>query len=357
MDEQNVQNPQITPEQPVTPQEPATPPVQPQPVEPTPPNVPSVEPKKSNVFAVSVLIVVIAASVYVAVASQVNVWPFGPDVTSDVAVESPTPTPDVTASWKTYKNDEFGFEFRYPAEWKIINAQNNLTNLSDLQIFLRSPGTEKGIEEKTIDPGYSYDLVVSYFEDGTKWAGEGSRENVFTGKIDINGVEAKEYTIGGAGSNYAVVIDRFPPLLLLSFETAWNKSALTLEQNRIISTLKFIEPTANWKTYRNDEYGFEFRYPPALVLNERTTIPACPDSCFEVSVELTNKFQFLFSDAPLFDVAGTESAVVVDGRSYPSFSQGDETTILLGSRRTIRIPAIGLDVDQAREILSTVQLF
>ncbi|MBI2024004.1 hypothetical protein HYT00_01280 [Candidatus Giovannonibacteria bacterium] len=37
------------------------------------------------------------------------------------AQNAPTPTPSVneTAGWKTYQNKEFGFEFKYPDDWKV----------------------------------------------------------------------------------------------------------------------------------------------------------------------------------------------------------------------------------------------
>ena len=32
---------------------------------------------------------------------------------------TPPPTPDETADWKTYRNEEFGFEIKYPAEYAL----------------------------------------------------------------------------------------------------------------------------------------------------------------------------------------------------------------------------------------------
>ena len=33
---------------------------------------------------------------------------------------TPTVTPDPTANWQIYRNDEFGFEFRYPKNWELF---------------------------------------------------------------------------------------------------------------------------------------------------------------------------------------------------------------------------------------------
>lgn len=41
---------------------------------------------------------------------------------------------DPTASWKTYTDEEYGFEFKYPNKWQLTNALNNgvsLTNIAD----------------------------------------------------------------------------------------------------------------------------------------------------------------------------------------------------------------------------------
>ena len=43
----------------------------------------------------------------------------------------------------------------------------------------------------------------------------------------------------------------------------WNQ-----KEEVITSPKKITDDISNWKTYRNDEYGFEFRYPPTLFYEE-----------------------------------------------------------------------------------------
>jgi len=45
------------------------------------------------------------------------------DISSE-PVSTPTPTVDETANWKTYRNEEYGFEFEYPGDWTLQEISN-----------------------------------------------------------------------------------------------------------------------------------------------------------------------------------------------------------------------------------------
>jgi len=62
--------------------------------------------------------------------------------------EVPTPTPDPTANWKTYRNEKYGFEFKYPSHLHslissnrtIISAKTKQEIIDEYQEYQKSGG-------------------------------------------------------------------------------------------------------------------------------------------------------------------------------------------------------------------------
>jgi hypothetical protein len=155
-----------------------------------------------------------------------------------------------TAGWKTYKNKEYGFEFKYPNDWQSITPLPH-AKFGEIAFF-RSTKTIESLErDASFSPGYTYDLVVyrwkslgDLFGGGTKYS---SLEAVFNDKnaqIDfrkdaellVNGVKVYKVTIGGNGVNRGAMVEH-DAIYRLSFELEHDDSTA----NAIISTIKFTK--------------------------------------------------------------------------------------------------------------------
>ena len=64
-----------------------------------------------------------------------------------VLTASPSPTSNVPAGWKLYQNTQYGFEFSYPVNYKVLTDSENLYGWPNAILLL-------------YDGGQSYDLPV-----------------------------------------------------------------------------------------------------------------------------------------------------------------------------------------------------
>ena len=210
-------------------------------------------------FANIILIVIIVLAVG-AVGYFVFVKKSTPTVqqtsTSSQTNNTASPTQkDETANWKTYSSSKYNFYLKYPNGWTL--EESSQTDLTGTIISLRSPETTQLLNERKIDPGYSYNLAVSFWPNinneyarGGSWRGQRNYTNLtdfFTdkntpkqkvGNIAVAGQNAYEVSIGGAGTNYGVMIEH-GGIYELSFGTAWDKSKLGSTEKQILSTFQF----------------------------------------------------------------------------------------------------------------------
>ncbi len=77
-----------------------------------------------------------AGAYYMANYQDFYLWPYEAEapIATFTPRPSPTPTPDPTAGWKTYTNAEYGFEFKYPGDWNLINLESS--RMSDFSIAI-----------------------------------------------------------------------------------------------------------------------------------------------------------------------------------------------------------------------------
>lgn len=64
---------------------------------------------------------------------------------------------DETANWRTYINNEYGFSFKYPAEW---NLNNNKSKSNEFTILVEVKSPEKQLDDYTMMSLYEVSVAI-----------------------------------------------------------------------------------------------------------------------------------------------------------------------------------------------------
>lgn len=218
-----------------------------------------------------------------------------------------TVTTSDTSAWKTYRNEQYGFEFKYPNKLTIKETKTDsipgASMLYSLQLvgLGSAPHSYFRVEvwkENGGAEGYTGGSIYEFFK---RWA-QGNElrpaQTVVNRRLNENISGVETYGPGNEGFGYQddfyftrdsllwhIELDpvyegritqdelnmRLVPILEYD---AWPLPPMEIDKStyqHILSTFKFIESgsaidTSNWQTYRNEEYGFEFKYPVGMTL-------------------------------------------------------------------------------------------
>lgn len=173
------------------------------------------------------------------------------------------PKIDQLADWKTYRNEKYGFEVKYPNNWF-----NQVCN-GDFISFDPSAAASKNICSCSGDePCYPGIIFIAIHDEEQEFLSldeltenflktEFKQESLTVGDDKM----VKFFKEDRPGQIYVLIHkkDYSVEIVYQEFESPRYEKIF----NQILSTFKFIEPTdtSDWKTYRNEEYGFEVKYP------------------------------------------------------------------------------------------------
>lgn len=168
-------------------------------------------------------------------------------------------------TWQTYRNEAYGFEFKYPKEnFSFLNETKNL--------YIQENGTYNYPFHVQINQSEYNNLedFLNQFNDA-KWKTNNKDKIEKINLFNTTAIKITSYDIPQAPNFISYHFLKNGNHIVLNLMYLNNEFSDNEIGEKILSTFKFIDSTAGWQTYRNEEYGFEFKYPKNYSLSDLST--------------------------------------------------------------------------------------
>jgi len=157
--------------------------------------------------------------------------------TSD-ADSSATTTEDETADWQTYTNEEYGFSFKYPADWEI--SKKTFSEQGGKILTLISPETAQKIADRTNNPFTLEDITIRFSTMPVIGSNASNTINVWMADMFTDEIKAYGAEMQGDPGYYAILVQADNGLFALDFgNDITKKSELSLDVKNILLTFQF----------------------------------------------------------------------------------------------------------------------
>lgn len=173
-----------------------------------------------------------------------------------------------TSDWKTYQNEKYGYSIRYPESFTIFTDKNNKTETvtapasNSTGVFLTDNKAHLFCCEPSLIRVEVFDTIITDLEKFAQEKGNLQTDNAY--RVIKKGYEAFQgerayriYSSMGIDSpGNSIVFVHGNKTFFIQYNT--DQSPF----DDIIQSFQFIDTMQeSWKTYRNEKYGFEFKYP------------------------------------------------------------------------------------------------
>lgn len=177
-------------------------------------------------------------------------------VTAAASVTATSTATDVTAGWKTYTNDTYGVNFKYPSDWIL---KEDTSNSCQSFASITSPATKAEFDRLSAEskgdlPISAQDISFSYCKtiqeaDGNnpkKWTSFLDMINdagYYHGREEITFAGQSAYSVieGGLLDYYTILMERDGHIYRIGFGNKESKEKVSTIENQILSTFQFTK--------------------------------------------------------------------------------------------------------------------